>query len=167
MFGHRTYDELLGYWNAAGGPFKEPLNDVRKYVASANPQADLPWPNSTLLSGDVPAVIAGLRTQPGGNLVLMGSGQLIRSLLPHGLIDELFLMIHPIVLGSGQTLFGPEAVAHPLRLVDTSHTASGVLLATYQPAPEACAERRILDEAPPSHGTSTTDAPPPVRDQCT
>jgi dihydrofolate reductase len=126
---------LLSYWNAAGGPFQDPLNRVRKYVASADPRADLPWPNSTLLTGDVPAAIAALREQPGGNLVIMGSGRLIRSLLPHGLIDELFLMIHPVVLGSGQQMFGPEAIAHPLRLVEASHTATGVLLATYQPAP--------------------------------
>jgi dihydrofolate reductase len=133
LFGHRTYEGLLGYWNEVGGPFKEPLNQVPKYVTSTNPQAELPWPNSTLLSGDVPAAIAELREQPGGNLVIMGSGQLIRSLLPHGLIDEFFLMIHPVVLGSGQTLFGPEANAHPLRLVDSEQTAAGVLLATYQP----------------------------------
>lgn len=134
LFGHRTYDELLGYWNAVGGPFRDPLNQVPKYVASANPQAELPWPNSTLLAGDVPAAIARLREQPGGNLVIMGSGRLIRSLLPHGLIDEFFLMIHPVVLGSGQPLFGPEVESHPLRLVDASHTAGGILLATYQPA---------------------------------
>jgi dihydrofolate reductase len=134
LFGHRTYDELLGYWNEAGGPFRDPLNQVPKYVASRNPQAELPWPNSTLLSGDVPAAIADLRAQPGGNLVIMGSGQLIRSLLPHGLIDEFFLMIHPIVLGSGQTLFGPEAETHRLRLVDSAQTEAGVLLATYHPA---------------------------------
>lgn len=133
LFGHRTYDGLLGYWNAVGGPFKDPLNQVRKYVASADPEADLPWPNSTLLTGDVPAAIAALREQPGGNLVIMGSGQLIRSLLPHGLVDEFFLMIHPVVLGSGQQLFGPEAAAHRLRLVDASPTERGVLLATYHP----------------------------------
>lgn len=135
LFGRRTYEGLLGYWNEAGGPFKEPLNQVPKYVASSNLQADLPWPNSTLLTGDVPAAIAALREQPGGNLVIMGSGQLMRSLLPHGLIDEFFLMIHPIVLGSGQQLFGPEPDTHPLRLAATSHTATGVILATYLPAP--------------------------------
>ncbi len=120
-----------------GGPFRDPLNHVPKYVASANPQAELPWPNSTLLAGDVPAAIAALREQPGGNLVIMGSGQLIRSLLPHGLIDEFFLMIHPVVLGSGQTLFGPEARTHPLRLTESSQTAAGVLLGTYQPVQDA------------------------------
>ena len=133
LFGRRTYDGLLSYWNAAGGPFKQPLNGVRKYVASSDPAADLPWPNSTLISGDVPAGVAALREQPGGNLVIMGSGELIRSLLPHGLIDEFFLMIHPVVLGSGRRLFGAEDMTHPLRLVASSPTATGVILATYQP----------------------------------
>ena len=133
LFGRRTYDGLLSYWNATGGPFKQPLNGVRKYVASSDPAADLPWPNSTLISGDVPAGVAALREQPGGNLVIMGSGELIRSLLPHGLIDEFFLMIHPVVLGSGRRMFGAEDMTHPLRLVASSPTATGVILATYQP----------------------------------
>jgi len=137
LFGHRTYDGLLSYWNEAGGPFREPLNQVQKYVASSNRQTDLPWPNSTLLGGDVPAAIANLREQPGGNLVIMGSGQLIRSLLPHRLIDEFFLMVHPVVLGSGQQLFGSETAAHPLHLIDSSHTVGGILLATYQTTPGA------------------------------
>ena len=93
---------------------------------------DLAWPNSTLLGGDVPAQVPALRDRPGGNLVIMGSGQLIRSLLSHGLIDELFLMIHPVLLGSGNRLFGPDEQPHRLRLLDATPTASGVLMATYQ-----------------------------------
>jgi dihydrofolate reductase len=134
LFGRRSYEEMLGHWNAAGGPFKEGLNRAQKYVASSNPDADLPWPNSTLLTGDVPAAVAALREQPGGNLVVMGSGQLVRSLLPHDLIDEILLMIHPVVLGSGHRLFGPDEQAHPFRLIECTPTATGVIMATYQPA---------------------------------
>lgn len=134
LFGRRTYEGLLGYWNEAGGPFKDSLNGVQKYVTTSDPNAELRWPNSTRLSGDIPAGIAALREQRGGNLVIMGSGQLIRSLLPHGLIDEIFLMIHPVVLGSGRQLFGPETAAQPMRLVTSSSTDSGVILATYRPA---------------------------------
>lgn len=134
LFGRRSYDGMLTHWNQAGGPFKDGLNQTRKYVASSSPDADLPWPNSTLLSGDVPAEVAALREQTGGNLVIMGSGRLIRSLLPYGLVDELFLMIHPLVLGSGHRLFGPDTEAHRLQLVDSTPTASGVLMATYQPS---------------------------------
>lgn len=133
LFGRRSYDDMLTHWNREGGPFKDGLNQTRKYVASTNPDAVLPWPNSTLLSGDVLAQVAALREQPGGKLVIMGSGQLIRSLLPQGLIDELLLMIHPLVLGSGHRLFGPEDEAHGLRLVSCIPTATGVLMATYQP----------------------------------
>lgn len=123
---------MLGHWNRVGGPFKDGLNQTGKYVVSSRPDADLPWPNSTPLTGDVPAEVAGLRERPGGNLVIMGSGHLIRSLLPHELIDEMLLMIHPIVLGSGQQLFGPDDQARPLRLLDATTTESGVLLATYR-----------------------------------
>lgn len=133
LFGRRSYDNLLSHWNEAGGPFKDGLNQTLKYVASSDPQADLPWPNSTLLTGDVPAAVADLRRKPGGNLVIMGSGQLIRSLLPHGLIDELFLMIHPVVLGSGQRLFGSGEASRRFQLIASTTTATGVMLSTYQP----------------------------------
>lgn len=134
LFGRRSYDDMLTHWNAAGGPFKDGLNQTLRYVASSDPDADLPWPSSTVLTGDVPAAVADLRDRPGGNLVIMGSGQLIRSLLPAGLVDELLLMIHPVVLGSGRRLFDPTDHAHPLRLVDSTTTGTGVLLATYRPA---------------------------------
>jgi dihydrofolate reductase len=133
LFGRRSYEGMLGHWNEVGGPFKDGLNQTPKYVASSNPDAELPWPNSTLLSGDVPAAVAALRGQPGGNLVIMGSGQLIRSLLPHALVDELFLMIHPVVLGSGQRLFGPADDRIPLTLVSSASTAGGVIMTTYRP----------------------------------
>ena len=133
LFGRRSYEGMLTHWNQVGGPFKDGLNNPDKYVASANPDADLPWPNSRLLTGDVPARIAALRKGEGGNLVIMGSGQLIRSLLPHGLVDELFLMIHPLVLGSGHRLFGPDNEPHRMRMVDCTPTQAGVLMTTYQP----------------------------------
>ena len=104
-----------------------------KYVVSSSPETDLRWPNSTLLAGDIAARVAALRGQPGGNRVIMGSGQLIRSLLPYGLVDELLLMIHPLVLGSGQQLFGTAAQPHPLQLVESAATDTGVLMATYRP----------------------------------
>ena len=83
LLGRRSYDDMLGAWNERGGPFKEALNAATKYVASKTPETELRWPNSILLSGDVPGQVAGLKGQAGGNLVIMGSGELIRSLLPH------------------------------------------------------------------------------------
>ena len=133
LFGRRTYEELLASWNAQGGPFKDALNNARKYVASSNPATRLDWPNSTLLRGDTPAAVADLKQSSGTNLVIMGSGVLIGSLMAADLIDEYLLMIHPLVLGTGRRLFagGTQAL---LRLVDSSTTSTGVLIATYEPA---------------------------------
>jgi dihydrofolate reductase len=133
LFGRRTYEQLLTSWNARGGPFKDALNDARKYVASSNPATRLDWPNSTLLHGDVPAAVADLKESSSANLVIMGSGVLIASLMAADLIDEYLLMIHPLVLGTGRRLFAGGTQAS-LRLVDSSTATTGVLIATYEPA---------------------------------
>lgn len=132
LFGHRTYEQLLSSWNDQGGPFKDALNSTQKYVASANPSARLDWPNSTLLDGDVPAAVAQLKRESEDNLVIMGSGVLIASLLPAGIIDEYLLMIHPLVLGSGHRMFD-AGTRVSLRLADSRPTATGVLIARYVP----------------------------------
>jgi dihydrofolate reductase len=131
LFGRRTYEELLAYWNAEGGPFKDPLNNTRKYVASSSAETRLAWPNSTLLSGDVPAAVADLKQGSGTNLVIMGSGVLIGELMAADLIDEYVLTIAPVVLGSGRRLFAGSTQAS-LRLVESSATGKGVLIATYE-----------------------------------
>jgi dihydrofolate reductase len=133
LLGRWSYEEMLGYWNAHGGQFKEPLNNAPKYVVSSNPATNLEWPNSNLLHGDIPAAVAELKHNEGGDLVIMGSGQLIRSLLPHGLIDEYLLLIYPLVLGSGQRLFDQDSHPLRLRLVESIATTTGVIITTYQP----------------------------------
>src|SRR5919202_2663242 len=135
LFGRRTYEDLLASWNAQGGPFKDALNNARKYVASSNPATSLDWPNSTLLHGDVPASVADLKQSSGANLVSMGSGVLIGSLMAADLIDEYLLMIAPLVLGTGRRLFAGGTHAS-LRLVESSSTSKGVLITTYEPARE-------------------------------
>jgi dihydrofolate reductase len=132
LFGRRTYEDVLASWNAQGGPFKDALNDVPKYVAAGAPATELRWPNSTLLQGDVPGAVAELKGSAAGNLVIMGSGVLIRSLMASDLIDEYLLFIHPVVLGTGHRLFD-RAVPTRLELVDSATTATGVLIATYTP----------------------------------
>jgi dihydrofolate reductase len=131
LFGRRTYEDLLASWNAQGGPFKDALNETVKYVASNNPAERLEWPNSTLLYGDVPAAVADIKENSGTNLVIMGSGVLIRSLMAADLIDEYLLMIAPLVLGSGRRMFDEGATA-TLQLIDCSTTSTGVVIATYQ-----------------------------------
>src|SRR5438552_11578015 len=133
LFGRRTYEDLLATWNARGGPFKDALNDATKYVASSNPATRLDWPNSTLLNGDIPAAVADLKQSSGTNLVIMGSGVLIGSLTAADLIDEYLLTIAPLVLGTGRRLFAGGTQAS-LRLVDSSSTSTGVLIAMYEPA---------------------------------
>jgi dihydrofolate reductase len=133
LFGRRTYEDLLASWNAKGGPFKDALNNARKYVASSNPATRLDWPNSILLHGDVLAAVADLKESSGTDLVIMGSGVLIGSLMAADLIDEYLLMIAPLVLGTGRRLFAGGTRAS-LRLVDSSTTSTGVLIVTYESA---------------------------------
>lgn len=133
LFGRRTYEGLLSYWNQQpDSPFGPALNDAPKYVASRTLTEPLPWPNSTLLHGDIADAVDRLKAQSHGVLAIMGSGELIGSLMAGGLIDEYLLMIHPLVLGSGRRLF-PEGVHLSLRLTDSVKTATGVVIATYEP----------------------------------
>lgn len=135
LLGRRSYDDMLTSWNSQGGPFKDALNRMHKHVASRNPDAELKWPNSELISGDVPAAVGELRRHEGGNLVVMGSVELIRSaLLPHGLVDEFLLMIHPLVLGEGRRLFDRGDGPVGLRLRASEVTAAGIIIAAYEPS---------------------------------
>jgi dihydrofolate reductase len=117
LFGRRTYEQLLASWNARGGPFKDALNNTPKYVASATLEEPLPWPNSTLLRGDIADAVRALKAQSGGVQAIMGSGVLIGPLMAANLIDEYLLMIHPLVPGTGRRLFpggrGTVAAAYP------------------------------------------------------
>ena len=134
LLGRRTYEHFATVWphQPADSPYARVLNEGHKYVASTTLAEPLEWANSSLLEGDVPAAVAELRAGPGGDLVVLGSGELVRSLLAQGQIDELKLNIHPLVLGSGRRLFEDAAVVE-LRLVDCEPTTTGVLLTTYVP----------------------------------
>lgn len=133
LFGRRSYEDLLAIWNARGGPFKDAFNGAQKYVASSNPATQLEWPNSTLLHGDVPAAVADLKRSQSANLVILGSGVLIGSLMAGDLIDEYLLMITPLVLGSGRRLFAGGTYAS-LELVESSTSSTDVLMAVYERA---------------------------------
>jgi dihydrofolate reductase len=134
LLGRRTYEDLLSYWNTQDSPFKEALNNAPKYVASRTLREPLPWPNSTLLESDAADAVAVLRQEPGNDLQIMGSGQLVQSLMARDLIDEYMLLIHPLVLGSGRRLFADDGTVASLRLVDgASTTSTGVVIATHQP----------------------------------
>ena len=133
LLGRRTYEDLLSYWNTQDSPFKEALNDAPKFVASRTLREPLPWPNSTLLEGNAADAVAVLKQEPGNDLQIMGSGELVQSLMARDLIDEYMLLIHPLVLGSGRRLFTDGVAVASLRLVDGANTTStGVVIATYQ-----------------------------------
>lgn len=135
LLGRWTYEDLLSHWNRQpDSPFGPALNRTPKYVASTTLAEPLPWPNSTLLHGNTVEAVGALKARTDGVLAIMGSGDLIRALMPAGLIDEYLLMVHPLVLGSGRRLF-PAGVELPLRLAGgVSTSAGGVLIAVYEPA---------------------------------
>lgn len=135
LFGRRTYEDFYAYWpNQTDNPYSEVLNKAHKYVASTTLKEPLGWENSTLLKGDVPQAVAGLRTQPGKDFLVFGSGQLVQTLMKHNLVDLYVLLIHPLVLGSGRRLFPDGSASAALQLIDTQTTPTGVVIATYQPA---------------------------------
>lgn len=137
VLGRRTYEDFAGYWpKQEDNPYSETLNRAQKYVASTTLSEPLPWENSTLLEGDAVDELAALKEADEGNLTVIGSGELVRSLITRGLIDEYLLLIHPLVLGSGQRFFPDGAVAR-LELVDSLTTTTGVVIATYRPAQTA------------------------------
>ncbi len=135
LLGRRTYEDFYAVWpNRKDNPFTEVLNNVQKYVASTTLEEPLPWSNSTLLEGDAAEAVARLKEQPGKDLVVLGSGELVESLMRRNLVDEYVLLIHPLVLGSGRRLFTDGGAFTALRLVSTVTTTTGVVIATYQPA---------------------------------
>ena len=135
LFGRRTYENFYAVWpKQTNSPYTEFLNTIQKYVASTTLKEPLPWSNSTLLKGDAAQAVSQLKQQPGKDLLIMGSGELIQSLMRANLIDDYVLLIHPLVLGSGRRLFPDGGAAATLRIVATSTTDKGVVIATYQPA---------------------------------
>lgn len=133
LLGRRTYEDFFSVWpNRTDNPFTEVLNNVQKYVASTTLQEPLPWTNSTLLKGDAADAVAELKKHQGKDLVVLGSGQLVQSLMRRNLIDEYVLLIHPLVLGSGRRLFNDGGTLSALHLVDSKTTTTGVVIATYK-----------------------------------
>jgi dihydrofolate reductase len=136
LLGRKTYEIFAAYWpnQPAGDPFADILNNVPKHVASTTLEEPLKWNNSTLIHGDIAAGVAELKRQPGDDLMVIGSGNLVQTLARNDLVDEYRLMIHPLVLGSGKRLFESGGVRVPLKLTASETTGRGVLILTYQRA---------------------------------
>ena len=139
LFGRATWQTMAAAWpERAGDPFADQMNAIPKYVVSQTlGDDDLAWDNTTRIPGD--KAVAGVRelqATGGGDLLVMGSPTLVRTLLSEGLVDELRLMIMPVVLGGGKTIFPQDGTQRPLELVSTVTSSTGVHVSTYRPAPE-------------------------------
>jgi len=137
LFGRRTYEQFHGFWSTQtdGNPYTEVLNRKHKYVASRTLAEPLPWVNSSLLTGDLGQAVAALKRDVAGDVVVLGSGELVRSLAREGLIDLLMLSIHPLTLGTGTKLFADGADASgTFALSGAVPTTTGVIIASYRPA---------------------------------
>ena len=134
VFGRRTYELLASYWPNA--PEEEeavagPLNTLPKYVASRTLNEPLEWSGSSLLGDDIPKAVAALKQEDGRDLHVVGSSDLMQTLVEHDLVDELRLMIDPVVVGGGKRVFRDDGVLRSLRLVEGQTTTTGAFLATY------------------------------------
>jgi dihydrofolate reductase len=136
VLGRRTYDIFAAYWpHAPEEAGAKPLNDATKYVASRS-RPTLEWSRSVLISGDVAEGVARLKEGDGPELQVHGSGNLVQTLLRHGLVDQFRLLVFPLVIGTGKRLFADGTVPAGLKLVASSVSTTGVLMGVYEPAGE-------------------------------
>jgi dihydrofolate reductase len=134
VLGRRTYESFAPHWPNAPAEERviaEPLNSMPKFVASTTLSEPLEWENSTLLKGDIAAAIAELKQQDGGDLLVVGSSQLVQALIGNDLVDEFRLMIDPLLVGGGKRIFTDDGALRPLRLIGLQPTTTGAVLATY------------------------------------
>lgn len=137
VLGRRTWEIFAAYWPNAPEEeqvIAEPLNTRPKYVASTTLGEPLAWQNSTVLEGDVGGAVAALKQEEGDDLHVIGSTQLVKTLVESGLVDEFRLMIDPLLLGGGKRIFRDDGALRPLRLVHSQATSTGAIIATYAPA---------------------------------
>ena len=145
VLGRKTYDIFAAHWpNAPEEAGGKPLNDATKYVASRGRPA-VEWSNSVLIDGDVAEGVAALKAEEGPELQVHGSGNLVQTLLRHGLVDEYRLWFFPVVIGSGKRLFADGTVPAALRLVDSQVSTPGVVMGRYEPAGEIVTGSFALD----------------------
>jgi dihydrofolate reductase len=137
LLGRRTFEIFAGYWPNAPEEeqvIAEPLNTKPKHVASTTLTEPLGWQSSTVLEGDVAEAVAALKREREDELHVIGSTQLVQTLIEHGLVDELRLMVDPVLLGGGKRIFRDDGVLRELELVDSAVTGTGAILASYAPA---------------------------------
>jgi dihydrofolate reductase len=136
LLGRTTYENFAAHWpkQPADDPLAGTFNDLPKYVVSTTLSEPLAWQNSTLIKGDVPARIAALKAGTGKDIQVIGSGELVQTLIRQDLVDEYRLLIHPLLLGNGKRLFREGNAPLRLRLVDSKTSGKGVLILSYEPS---------------------------------
>jgi dihydrofolate reductase len=137
LFGRRTYEIFAAHWPNASEKeqvLAAPLGTRPKHVASTTLSEPLAWQNSTLLQGDAAEAVAALKQEEGGYLLVVGSTELTQTLMQHGLVDELRLLIDPVLVGGGKRLFRDDGALRRFRLADSTVTSTGAIIATYVPA---------------------------------
>ena len=140
LLGRVTYEGFAAAWPSREGDFADKFNTMPKYVVSST-LVEPEWNNSIVLNGDLAAEVAKLKQQHDGDIVVHGSARLVQSLIEHDLVDELRLMVYPVVLGSGRRLFGETSDKKTLRLAGSKVVGDGVTILTYVPASEAASQR--------------------------
>jgi dihydrofolate reductase len=133
LLGRVTYEGFAAAWPSRDGEFADKFNSMPKYVVSSTLQ-DPEWNNSTVLKGDLAEEVSKLKQGSDGDIVVHGSAQLVQALIEQGLVDELRLMVYPVVLGKGKRVFGDTSDKKPLRLADSKTVGDGVAILVYQPA---------------------------------
>jgi dihydrofolate reductase len=133
LLGRRTYEGFAEAWPPREGEFADKFNNMPKYVVSSTLK-DPDWANSTVLDGDLVEQVSRLKQDVDGDVVVHGSAQLVQGLVEHGLVDEMRLMVFPVVLGTGKRLFGETSDKHSLRLADSKIVGDGVAILVYEPA---------------------------------
>jgi dihydrofolate reductase len=133
LLGRKTYEGFAEAWPSREGEFADKFNNMPKYVVSSTLK-DPDWNNSTVLDGDLAEEVSKLREQVDGDIVVHGSAQLVQALVEDGLVDELRLMVFPVVLGAGKRLFGETSDKRRLRLSDSKTVGDGVSILIYEPA---------------------------------
>lgn len=131
LLGRKTYDIFARYWPTATNSFAPIMNNFKKHVVSRTTDR-VDWQNSALIKGDVAPEVAKLKQQDGKDILVFGSVTLVQTLFRHDLVDELLLMIHPLIVGTGKRLFREEYPRRPFELVDSKTTKKGVLVTRYR-----------------------------------
>ncbi len=136
LLGRKTYEGFAEAWPQRDGEFADRFNNMPKYVVSSTLK-DPDWTNTTVLDGELAESVGKLRDELDGEIVVHGSAQLVQGLIDNGLVDEVRLMVFPVVLGSGKRLFGDTSDKHSLKLTDSKIVGDGVAILTYVPAAAA------------------------------